>query len=109
LEGPHLQSQEFTAPMNIKKVNIGTKEKPNITSIGDYWDGETMKKIIELLCEYSDLFPATFSKMKGVAGELGEMNIPLIPYAGPVRQRLYKLHPIYKHNVKEELDIILES
>jgi hypothetical protein len=57
--------------MNIKKVNIGTKEKLKIANIGDYWDSETMEKIIELLCEYSDLFLATFSEMKGVEGELG--------------------------------------
>jgi CTP:phosphocholine cytidylyltransferase-like protein len=46
--------------MKIKKVNIGTEEKPKITIIGDYWDNETMEKIIELLYEYSDLFPTTF-------------------------------------------------
>jgi hypothetical protein len=36
-----------------------------------------MENIIELLHEYSDLFPTTFLEMKGVVGELGEMNIPL--------------------------------
>jgi hypothetical protein len=61
LEGPLLQSEEFTAPMKIKNVNIGTKEKPKIANIRDYWDSETMKNITELLCEYNDLFPATFS------------------------------------------------
>jgi hypothetical protein len=44
-----------------------------------------MEKITELLHEYSDLFPATFSDMKGVARELGEMKIPLRPDARPVR------------------------
>jgi hypothetical protein len=53
--------------MNIKKVNIGTKEKPTIAIIGDYWDNETMEKITELLREYSELFPTTFLEMKGVA------------------------------------------
>jgi hypothetical protein len=47
--------------MNIKKVNIGTKENPKIASIGDYWDSETKEKIMELLRDYSDLFPTTFS------------------------------------------------
>jgi hypothetical protein len=37
--------------MNIKKVNIGTEEKPNIANIGNYWDNGTMENIIELLCE----------------------------------------------------------
>jgi hypothetical protein len=34
--------------------------------------------------------------MIGVAGELGEMKIPLRLDARPVRQRPYRLNPIYK-------------
>jgi hypothetical protein len=95
--------------MNIKKVNIGTEEKPKIANIGYYWDNETMEKITELLHEYSDLFPATFSEMKGVARELGEMMIPLRPEARLIRHRTYRLNPIYKQKVKEYLDRIIES
>jgi hypothetical protein len=62
-----LQSEEFNAPMKIKKVNIETEEKPKIANIGDYSNNKTMEKITELLHEYSDVFPATFSKIKGVA------------------------------------------
>ena len=47
--------------MKIKKVNIGTKEKPDIAKTGGYWDSETKEKIMELLRDYSDLFPTTFS------------------------------------------------
>jgi hypothetical protein len=95
--------------MKIKKVNIRTGEKPKIANIGDYWDSETMEKIIELLREYSDLFPTTFSYMKGVVGELGEMMIPLRPKARPVRQTPYRLNPIYKQKVKTKIDTMLES
>jgi hypothetical protein len=35
--------------MNIKKVNIGTKEKTKIANIGDYWESEIMEKITENL------------------------------------------------------------
>lgn len=56
-----------------------------MASIGDYWDSQTIERIIELLCEYSVLFPATFSEMKGLVGELGEMKIPLKPNARPIR------------------------
>jgi hypothetical protein len=38
---------------------------------------KTVERIAELLCEYSDMFPTTFTEMKGIAGELGEMKIPL--------------------------------
>jgi hypothetical protein len=57
-----------------------------MVNIGDYRDEQTLESITELLREYSDLFPTTFTKMKGIAGELGEMKIPLRPYARPIKQ-----------------------
>jgi hypothetical protein len=39
--------------------------------IDDYWNDETMEKIADLLREYQDIFPNTFSEMKGIVGELG--------------------------------------
>jgi hypothetical protein len=77
VEGPPIESEVIFAPIRIKKVNIDTVEQPKMARIGDYWDEQTVESIIELLREYSDLFPTTFTKMKGIAGELGEMNIPL--------------------------------
>jgi hypothetical protein len=56
--------------------------------------------IIELLREYNDQFPMTFIEMKGIAGELGEMKIPLKPEVRSMRQRPYRLNPIYKQKVK---------
>jgi hypothetical protein len=50
-----------------------------------------------------------FTDMKGIVGELGEMNIPLKPEARPIRKRPYKLNPMYKKKVKLEIDIMLES
>jgi hypothetical protein len=38
-----------------------------------------VESITELLHEYNDLFPTKFTQMKGIEGELGEMNIPLRP------------------------------
>jgi hypothetical protein len=93
VEGPELESIVYAQPLKTRKVNIGTKENPKFVQIGDYWNDETMEKIADLLCEYHDLFPTTFSEMKGIAGELGEMNIPLKLGAKPVRQRPYRLNP----------------
>jgi hypothetical protein len=47
--------------------------------------------------------------MKGVAGEIGEIKISLRLYARPVRKRPYILNPIYKKNVKAQIDRMLES
>jgi hypothetical protein len=46
--------------------------------------------------------------MIGIAGEMGEMNMPLKPDARHVRQRPYKLNPLYKKKVKAELDQMLQ-
>jgi hypothetical protein len=78
-------------------------------NIGDYWNDETVEKIVDLLCEYQDLFPTTFSEMKGITGELGEMKIPLKPNAKPVKQRPYRLNLVYKQKVKVKIDKMLEA
>jgi hypothetical protein len=80
----------------VKKVNIGTIENPKMVNIGDYWDEKIVEIITELLHKYNDLFPTTFTDMRGITGELGEMKIPLRPKARSIRQRPYRLNPIYK-------------
>jgi hypothetical protein len=67
-----------------------------------------VERITKLLREYNDLFP-TFKEMKGIVGELGEMNIPLICEARPIKQRPYRLNPIYKKKFKAKIDRMLEA
>jgi hypothetical protein len=95
--------------INIKKVNIETKETPNIANVRDYWHASTMDKIIELLHEYQDFFPTKFTDMKGIKGTMGEMRIPLKPEVKPVKKIPYRLNPKYKEKVKIELDRMLEA
>jgi hypothetical protein len=47
--------------------------------------------------------------MKGIGGELGEMNIMLKQDAKLVGQRPYKLNLKHKEKLKEELGIMLED
>lgn len=69
-----------------------------------------MGKVDDLLHEYRDLFPKKSIEMKGIAEELGEMKIPLKPYAKPIKQQPYRLNPRYKEKVKVELtDKIIED
>jgi hypothetical protein len=100
VEGPFLESEVFAAPIKVKKVNIGTTDKPKMESIGDYWDEQTMERITKLLREYSDLFQTKFTEMKGIAREIREMKIPFKHEARFVRQRPYRLNPIYNKKVK---------
>jgi hypothetical protein len=75
---------------------LESNENPKMESIGDYWDERILERITKLLREYSDMFPKTFTEMKGIVGELGEMKIPLKLEAIPVRQRPYRLNLVYK-------------
>jgi hypothetical protein len=109
VEGPTIELEFIAASIKVKKVNIGTTKQPKMASIGDYWDEQIMENIIELLCEYNDLFPTTFTEMKGIVGELGEMKIPLRPEERLIKQRPYRLNPIYKKKVKDEIDRMLEA
>jgi hypothetical protein len=109
VEGSPIESEVISVPIKVKKLNIRIVEHPKMASIGDYWDEPTVESITELLREYNNLFPTTFIEMKGILGELGEMKIPLRPEARPIRQRPYRLNPIYKQKVKEEIDRMLED
>jgi CTP:phosphocholine cytidylyltransferase-like protein len=51
VEGPKMDLEDYVAPLKIKKVNIGTAENPKMSSIGYYWDNQTVERIIELLHE----------------------------------------------------------
>jgi hypothetical protein len=61
----------------MREVNIRMKKNPKFSKIGGYWSNETIEKIVDLLREYQDLFPNTFSEMKGISWDLGGMKIPL--------------------------------
>jgi hypothetical protein len=100
VEGPSLESESFSMPIKVKKVNNGTNDNPKMASIGDYWDEQKIERITELLQEYNDLFPTTFTEMKGIVGELGKMKIPLKPEARSFRRTPYRLNLIYKQKVK---------
>ena len=66
MEGFGISSDQFLNPLKVKKLNIGSLENPKFSNIGDYWDEETVGKIMDLLHEFQDLFPMKFSKIKGI-------------------------------------------
>jgi hypothetical protein len=77
--------------------------------VGDYWDEQTRQEIQSLLREYKDLFPKTFSQLKGTKGVMGEMNIELKLGSKPIRHRPYHLNPREKEKFKKEIDKMLEA
>jgi hypothetical protein len=51
VEVPTIKSDVIYVPIKVKKVNIGTAEKPKMAIIGDYWDDQTIESITKLLHE----------------------------------------------------------
>lgn len=90
-------------------MNIGSDAQPKFAKIGDYWDEDIVDKVMELLCEYRDLFLTKFLDLKGIVGDLGVMKITLKPDAKPVKQRPYHINTEYKEKVHKELDKMLEA
>lgn len=95
--------------MKLQKHNISSQNKPKMTSIGDYWDEKTTREIFDLLHEYKDLFPASVTKLKGIKGDIGEMNIVLKLDAQPLKHSSYRLKPRVKEKVKKYIDKMLEA
>ena len=56
VDGPKLETPAITEPLKTK-INIGTDTEPKFSSIGDYWNDDTVGQIVDLLHEYQDLFP----------------------------------------------------
>ena len=68
VSAPDIPIDPMNQPLNIRKVNIGTEENPKFASVGDYWDKETIEKIMNLLHEFQDLFSTKFWEIKGILG-----------------------------------------
>ena len=61
MEGPPVELEDIVTSIEVKKVKIGTVENPKMAIIRDYWDEKTVESITELLHEYKDMFPTTFT------------------------------------------------
>ena len=48
---PNILMDSISQHLKIRKVNIESEENPKFSNIGDYWDEETMAKIMDLLHE----------------------------------------------------------
>lgn len=100
-------TSDYRQPMEKKKHKISTQQKPKMDIVGDYWDKEKVSQVVDLLMEYKYIFPSTFSKIKGILGDLGEMKIQLKLSATPLKKIPYKLNPKYKEKLQQELGKML--
>jgi hypothetical protein len=106
---PNQTNSSYNHPLKLRKINIGTIEQPKIAMVGDYWDEKTGQEIHILLREYEDLFPKTFSKLKGIKRVMGEISIELKLGATPIIHRPYNINPRLKEKVKKDIDKMLAA
>ncbi|KAH9292824.1 hypothetical protein KI387_041999, partial [Taxus chinensis] len=99
----------YHEPLKIKKVNIGSETEPKEATIGDYWSEKEVSKIIDLLCEFQDLFPCGYHELKGIHHSLGEMKIKLKEGAHLIWKRPYRMNLNLHVKVKEEIDKMITS
>ena len=59
--------------------------------------------------KYQELFPAKFSEMKGIIGDLGVMKIPIKPDVKLIKQKAYRLNLKYMKKVKIDLDKMIAT
>jgi hypothetical protein len=67
----------YTQPLKLWKMNIESQDHLTMDFVGDYWDEQIMSGIEALLKEYEDLFLRSFTEIKGIKGNLGEVKIEL--------------------------------
>ena len=49
---PNILTDSMSQLLRIRKFNIGSTENPKFSNFRDYWDEETMDRIMDLLHEF---------------------------------------------------------
>ncbi|KAH9302480.1 hypothetical protein KI387_014063, partial [Taxus chinensis] len=57
VDNTDVHAHAYHEPLKMKKFNIGSGEEPKEAIIGYYWMEKEVSNIIDLLCEFEDLFP----------------------------------------------------
>ncbi len=57
VQGLQIENPYIIAPLKSIQVNIRIEAELRLVMLGDQWYDATVDKVVELLCEYQDLFP----------------------------------------------------
>lgn len=98
--GFRIDSSLHSPSLSPPKIEPTSPENPRIPKIGDYWGGEEVNKITELLVECQDPFPHDMAGMKGMEGEAGVIRIRIEPDAKPQK----RLNPNVEKGVRKGIE-----
>jgi len=58
----------------------------------DYWDDIVVAQVTEIVSEFEDIFPRTFTDLKGIKEEADAMKIQLKEGIKPIKEKPYRLN-----------------
>ena len=93
-------------PTDYSKIEVGMGQA---FYLGNTLDEKERRSYASLLSDFSNVFTWSPSDLTGISPRLGEHKIDLVEGAVPVRQRQYRLNPMYSLMVKEDIDRLLEA
>ena len=68
-------------------LNIGTPKYPNIIKLGAQCSDKDKAKVIELLCEFQDVFAWSYGDLHGFDPALIQHTIPIKEGVKPVKKK----------------------
>ncbi|XP_058185861.1 uncharacterized protein LOC131303089 [Rhododendron vialii] len=80
-----------------------------MVQVGSTLPPEEYQDFKELLMEFSDIFAWFHQDMPGIDLEIVEHQIPLLPNAKPVKQKLRRMRPNWVQKIKDESSILNEE
>ena len=93
----------------IKEINLGTEEEPQMVKIADTADAAESQKWVEFLKQYKSIFAWSYRDMQGLDPEIIMHSLPIKSDCKPVKQKLRRMRPELSSKVKEEIDKQLEA
>lgn len=84
-------------------INLGTQENMREVKVGTSLNDEIKKKLVELLCEYSDVFAWSYQDMPGLHTNIVVHKLPLKPKCLPVKKKLRRTRPDMSLKIREEV------
>ena len=66
---------------------------------------ETKKEIIDLFHKFANIFAWSYQDMLRLSTEIVEYHLPLKPKCKPIQQKLRRMKPEIKEEVKKQFDV----
>jgi len=95
--------------MQFEVVNMGTSTTPQNINMGKNCSLNERQSCIKLFKEYKDIFSWTYEDLKNYDTNIIQHIILMKPQTKPFQQKLRKMHPSLKPQVKVELKKLLAT